>query len=627
MKEDFYKNKYGIQWKYAEDRIKKSLDLIQFCNPKTVLDCGCGDGFVSENIKKLLPKTKVFGVDISTKAGEKVRAKNIIFKKANLSEKIPFPDRHFDLVFAGEIIEHLENPDQFLKEVNRVLKNKGYLVISTPNLATWYNRVLLLFGVQPIFTETSTKINPGKPKIFGKESEPVGHLRVYTIGALKGLLDFYGLKTVKTKGAGFLPKSFFYLIDKVIAKFPPLASEIVILSQKNRQPRYLQKIKPLFIVRHLNLKEPSAIPYIALQVAKDSIYQPFILTDGRKDKIIKNKKIKVVQKKSNNSMEFFKFCAQYIKDNNINVVSFWGSLSGGVLISSLLPTKTKVILNIYSGKPKFQDFLNLKPSDLFFNYHRTLGLSLKEIITPKFMIRYILNKPNVFKIITPSQRLKTQFEKYTDPNKIIWLKHGIDFKNISIEKSKNDPKINKNKPTVMYLGHCYLTRGIDDLIKGSHLAKKDINFQLALIFSKLHKDNSKRIYKIIKKYKNLEDTIILNQNLGNIYYYLDMADIVVLPYRFSPGIPEYPLTLLEAMALKKIIITTPIGAITELITDQKNGICVKPKNPREISSAIKNVLSEHIKAKNFGQSCYNKVKEISWQKTAKKIDEIIKETL
>ena len=56
------------------------------------------------------------------------------------------------------MIEHLYNPDHMLEECRRVLKPGGLLIISTPNLQAWYNRILFLFGVQPIFYEVSHEI-------------------------------------------------------------------------------------------------------------------------------------------------------------------------------------------------------------------------------------------------------------------------------------------------------------------------------------------------------------------------------------------------------------------------------------------------------------------------------------
>lgn len=49
------------------------------------------------------------------------------------AENIPFPDKSFDVVTLLEVIEHVKNPESALKEIHRVLKDDGLLVMSTPD--------------------------------------------------------------------------------------------------------------------------------------------------------------------------------------------------------------------------------------------------------------------------------------------------------------------------------------------------------------------------------------------------------------------------------------------------------------------------------------------------------------
>ena len=57
-----------------------------------------------------------------------------------------YKDETFDLVLLLDVIEYLFDTDRLLFEVKRGLKPGGIAVISTPNLASWYNRLFLLFG-------------------------------------------------------------------------------------------------------------------------------------------------------------------------------------------------------------------------------------------------------------------------------------------------------------------------------------------------------------------------------------------------------------------------------------------------------------------------------------------------
>lgn len=99
-------------------------------NGNRVLDVGCGTGFL-----KSLGATHAIGIDIRMSPAVTVRAS---------AENLPFRDRIFDLVFAGEVLEHLNAPAQALNEWIRVLRTGGSLCLSTPN-----GRLVKLKGNNP----------------------------------------------------------------------------------------------------------------------------------------------------------------------------------------------------------------------------------------------------------------------------------------------------------------------------------------------------------------------------------------------------------------------------------------------------------------------------------------------
>src|SRR5262249_48608603 len=61
---------------------------------------------------------------------------------ADLNQPLPFEDACFDVAMAVEILEHLENPRSFLRELSRVLRPGGTAIVSTPNLTSLLSRVL-----------------------------------------------------------------------------------------------------------------------------------------------------------------------------------------------------------------------------------------------------------------------------------------------------------------------------------------------------------------------------------------------------------------------------------------------------------------------------------------------------
>lgn len=110
---------------YVISKIPKSADSI--------LDVGCGNGWIA---KKFLPKGKtVVSLDISVTNPsiiKKLYSDPKHFAIAADSFHLPFNNNSFDCVVASEIIEHVFDPSAFLKELFRVVKNGGSLIITTP---------------------------------------------------------------------------------------------------------------------------------------------------------------------------------------------------------------------------------------------------------------------------------------------------------------------------------------------------------------------------------------------------------------------------------------------------------------------------------------------------------------
>ena len=216
--------------KIIEENTDIKLRLIPRRNFDRVLDLGCSDGVISEKIKNIT-KSKIIGVDNCPERYNLAIKKGIEVKEGDVKQRLLFEDNSFDLVFAGEIIEHVLSPDDVLLEIRRVLKKDGILVLTTPNLASWHNRLLLLFGVMPYSSEVSVKnaqIGMGILKRI-KNPKPAGHIRVFTLGALLDMLKMYGFTIDKVKGrpTDYLPYPFRF-IEKIISLFPSLASGIVV---------------------------------------------------------------------------------------------------------------------------------------------------------------------------------------------------------------------------------------------------------------------------------------------------------------------------------------------------------------------------------------------------------------
>ncbi len=123
--------------------------------------------------------------------------------------------------------------DHLITEGYRILRPNGIIIISTPNLASWVNRILLLFGLQPFDAEVSQRKCYGLPLRSKQEWKPVGHLRCFSVKALKQLLNSHNFSIVKTQWVSSRTPFFgLRFIDNICDKISPSFSRTTIIVAK-----------------------------------------------------------------------------------------------------------------------------------------------------------------------------------------------------------------------------------------------------------------------------------------------------------------------------------------------------------------------------------------------------------
>ncbi len=195
-------NKYLFQKNYelihSPIYIDKINRVLKFLEPKKgkFLDVGLGRGYLEKKIIKSNLKVSIYGVDFSPKT-IKYLNKEIAgnFYVANLFN-LPFQDSFFETIAVLDVLEHIERNKilQAMKEINRVLKNGGQIVISVP-------------------------INENL-KLLNREGRNYNaHLREYTLPIIKKELLSSGFKIFKHEYLTAFKK--FYKIKNIITKVLP----------------------------------------------------------------------------------------------------------------------------------------------------------------------------------------------------------------------------------------------------------------------------------------------------------------------------------------------------------------------------------------------------------------------
>jgi len=135
---------------------------------RRVLDLGCRYGALT---RAYVDGNEVVGVDVDREALAEAAKLGIETVWADVDEPLPFADSTFDVVVAGELLEHVRSPDQVVAEARRLLRPGGRIVGSVPNAFRLKNRLRFLAGRAP-------------------ENDPT-HLHMFTPQAVRHLLAGY----------------------------------------------------------------------------------------------------------------------------------------------------------------------------------------------------------------------------------------------------------------------------------------------------------------------------------------------------------------------------------------------------------------------------------------------------
>lgn len=216
--------KYQNEWRKRlvrepdEDffRYERNWVLPQFFTKKElVLDLASGNSIVGEYLRKNYG-CRVTAQDISAVALKDAKRRGLTVVKGDVEKKLPFKTDTFDTVFWGDNIEHVYFPEKILREIMRVLKPQGRLILSTPNQAYWRYRV---------FTFLTGRL----PRTEGEDNKPWEwtHIRFFTRSILTELLGKTGFTETR-----FVTVSRRRLDKPFLKFFPELSGMIIIMEAK-----------------------------------------------------------------------------------------------------------------------------------------------------------------------------------------------------------------------------------------------------------------------------------------------------------------------------------------------------------------------------------------------------------
>lgn len=137
----------GFVWTGDDPRYRKVWRYLDNLSPGWLLDVGCGNGAFCGRL--VLRGWRCFGVELVPDIAQEAYNRGIFVTLSDAADGLPLLDSRFDVVFAGEIIEHMVDDDHFISECFRVIKPGGMLILTTPNLVSLGNRLLMSLGKMP----------------------------------------------------------------------------------------------------------------------------------------------------------------------------------------------------------------------------------------------------------------------------------------------------------------------------------------------------------------------------------------------------------------------------------------------------------------------------------------------
>lgn len=220
-------------------------------NPEArLLDIGCQTGVNTLRLARVAGASRVVGMEYNLRTLREASRQGIWPVLADANRPLPLESGSVDVITAMDVLEHLTDPRMLIGEAHRVLRPGGYLVLATPNLASWHNILALLLALQPFSGPNLTTMLdadldvvrrlhrrayalPEEGSLLADEEQELHrHIVVVAYRALLHLMVREGFHVEYARGFGYYP--FPPLLARPLARLDPWHAHHLVV--KGRKP-------------------------------------------------------------------------------------------------------------------------------------------------------------------------------------------------------------------------------------------------------------------------------------------------------------------------------------------------------------------------------------------------------